>query len=173
MSNDSKRILVNWLLLLITPLCLLNQHVNQKSEWLPFFFFIALILLPEMPTLHILTPPIITSPTITATDGHLCLLLHISFYANLPSPLRILRWSRLFVKRNRRVYIAHQSCVLSSSWWRSFHVPRQRQPTNRSTLSLLRSSWHVDRSRKCTKATAIDLYFPPFPINCCKLPNFG
>jgi hypothetical protein len=39
--------------------------------------------------------------------------------------------------------------VLSSSWWRSFHVPRQRQPTNRSTLSLLRSFRNVDRSRKC------------------------
>ena len=65
-----------------------NTSTKRVSDFLSSFY--CTYLLPEMPTLHILTPPIIASPTITATDGHLCLLLHILFYVNLTS-LRILR----------------------------------------------------------------------------------
>ena len=73
MSTLSKHFLLNWLLLLVTPLRLLKQHVNEKSEWLPFFFLLHLSSSRDAYSAHSYT-------------SHHCLPHHYSY-----------RWSFVFV----------------------------------------------------------------------------
>ena len=75
--------------------------------------------------------------------------------------------------RRSPLSFVHPLVKCKRSWWRSFHVPRQRQPTNRSTLPSKTSLWHVDRSRKCINCHGYRPLFSSISTNWQILPNFG
>ena len=68
--------------------------------------------------------------------------------------------------RKIMLYFAHQLPPLSSSVTIVSHPTRQLHTTKESTLHPIRSFGHGDQAGSASIATAIDLSFPPFPINC-------